>query len=69
MKKTTTNPSDTYQAVNILINKTLRRKFGKVHSVKISAIKFIENSTNPQYNHPKFITDEVYLKSKKANEF
>lgn len=63
------NPEHTFRIANHILNKSLRKKFGDDYTVKINAIKFIKNRTNPNYNHPNFIIDEVYLKSKRRMSF
>lgn len=69
MSISSTQQEQTYRIANKTLNKTLRKKFGDDYSVRINAIKFIENRTGLNYKKPNPIIDEVYLKSKKRLSF
>ncbi len=69
MNRTITPQEHSYRIANKILNKSLRKKFGEDYSLRINAIKFIENRTNPHYTYLNFIIDEVYLKSKKRMSF
>ena len=63
------NPEHTYRIANNILNKSLRKKFGDDYTVRINAIKFIENRNKPNYVNPNFIIEEISLKSKKRLSF
>lgn len=63
------NPEHTYRIANNILNKSLRKKFGENYTVKINAIKFLENRNKPNYVNPNFIIEEISLKSKKRLSF
>ena len=64
-----TQQEHTYKIANKTLNKTLRKKFGNDYSVRINAIKFIENRTNIHYPNLNFIVEEISIKSKKRMTF
>jgi hypothetical protein len=65
MNRTITPQEHSYRIANNILNKSLRKTYGKDYTVRINAIKFIENRTNHQYKTPNLIIDEIYFKSNK----
>ena len=62
MTNQTVQLSKVYLLINKVLNKLVRRKFGKQYSVRLNSIHFIENRTN-NYFHNCF--EKISLKSNK----
>lgn len=63
MTNQTVQLSIVYLLINKVLNKLVRRKFGKQFSVRLNSIHFIENRTNIYYLHN--CLEKISLKSNK----
>lgn len=63
MTNQTVQLSKVYLLINKVLNKLVRRKFGKQFSVRLNSIHFIENRTNIYYLHN--CLEKISLKSNK----
>ena len=63
MTNQTVQLSIVYLLINKVLNKLVRRKFGKQYSVRLNSLHFIENRTNIYYLHN--CLEKISLKSNK----
>lgn len=63
MTNQTVQLSKVYLLISKVLNKLVRRKFGKQFSVRLNSIQFVENRTNIYYFHN--CLEKISLKSNK----
>ena len=66
MITTPTPPSKTLSIANHLLNKSVKKKFGNEITIRINSLRFMDNRLGvTSYISPKFMTEEINLKSLK----
>ena len=59
--------SENYVVINKLLNKLVRRKFGKQYFIRLNSLRFISNRTDIFYLHT--CSEKIALKSNKPVSF